>query len=211
MLFAFKSLTPKDNEMLIFLQENMHALEESAILLVDGINQPLDAAVKLKQNEKLESIVRDGGEKILAELRNTFIAPLDREDIYRISCKLCDIAESQRGVLERIVTSSIQTVEAEDKILAGHILQSTQIFCRVISELPKLKKHADKIDDMCLKIVAVAKNAQTLYRQSIGNILCQDLSGESLKRQDLLMQMEKVQGLYANVAILLRGVVMKYV
>lgn len=150
------------------------------------------------------------GEKTLTELRNSFLAPLDREDIYLISRKMCDIADSQRGVLERIALFPIHTVEKEDKELAGHILQSSQTLILVFNELPKLKKHADKVDDWCNKIIKISRKSATLYRQETGKLFMQNVSGETLKRHDLLTQMEKVQELYVNLAILLRGVVMKY-
>ncbi len=90
--------------------------------------------------QKIKEIEHRGDDmthKILIKLNQTFITPIDREDIHLLTSSLDDVLDFINGASDRLLTYKITQPSPSAKVLAGVILKQAQELRKAVGLLGK--------------------------------------------------------------------------
>lgn len=205
------NLKPKEEKFFSILAEHALLLRESTEILHQAINNVEmvpDLMLRITETERLAD---DVVARIMAKLHKTFIAPMDREDIFTLAKKLDDIIDCIKAAIERMDLYNI-------KEPTGHILEMADLILKVgkqvekaIFSLQDIKKERLRLQARCERIIDLEARGDELYRMEMGKLFreCTDAI-EIIKWKELLVNFEEVLDLSEDVATSLKRVVLKY-
>ena len=160
---------------------------------------------------KMKSIESQGDQythAVIKELNNTFITPLDREDILGLTIKLDDVLDLLEACAWSFDLFNVTEVDDFMKLFAKNIEMCTQeislaINCLVEKKLKEMPVHTHKINDL-------ENVADDLLRDSLKTLFssCTDPI-EIIKRKEIYYMMEEVSDACEDVADILEGIIMR--
>jgi len=204
-------LKPKDNKFFQYLSEITEQIEEAAIILQQAVTEPGNAEVCLKKIEEVEEKTDQTVAKIRTKLHDTFITPIDREDIHLLAHKMDDLVDGMNGILERMVLYNVGPASDGTKELVDLLNKSAKQLRKACGYLEDIKKSRLKIGARCDKIIELEAEGDHLYRKEMAQLFreCKDPI-EIIKWKDILMELEALMDICEEVADMIKGVVMKY-
>jgi hypothetical protein len=169
----------------------------------------LDDAEKFAiQMKSIESQGDQYTHAVIKELNNTFITPLDREDILGLTIKLDDVLDLLEACAWSFDLFNVTEVDDFMKLFARNIEMCTQeislaINCLVEKKLKEMPVHTHKINDL-------ENVADDLLRDSLKTLFssCTDPI-EIIKRKEIYYMMEEVSDACEDVADILEGIIMR--
>jgi predicted phosphate transport protein (TIGR00153 family) len=179
-------------------------------LLVEMLDRLEEAPALAKKIKDLEH----DGDKIthdcLAALHQTWITPLDREEIHALITCLDDVLDCIEAVSERIVLFEIRSATSEARELAETVVASCEAVSAATRLLRDLKQRA-KLLELCVEINQHENAADALYRVALAALFKQ--GNEPLlvmKWRDIYDQLENASDRCEDVANIIEGVVLEH-
>lgn len=179
-------------------------------LLADMFEQLEDAPAIAKRITDLEH----EGDKLthdcLAALHQTWITPLDREEIHALITRLDDILDCIEAVSERVVLFEIRSATPEARELARKVVSSVAAVCAAIQSLRDLKHHK-KLLELCVEINQHENAADAIYRVALAALF---KPGSDpllvMKWREIYDQLENATDRCEDVANIIEGVVLEH-
>ncbi|MPM45144.1 hypothetical protein SDC9_91830 [bioreactor metagenome] len=207
-MFKFKS---KEDEFFRFFAESAKSLRDGAYILSEVMNDHTKIGEKISQMANLEHQADDQNDAIIDKLNQTFITPMDREDIYAMANMLDDGVDFIQGILERMILYRTGKPSTGAIELSRLIVDCADEIVKAFELLKNIKGNQNKILDHTRKIVVLESEGDRIYRQEVAHLFT---SGgdtlEIIKWKEILENLENVLDHYEKIADLIRGVVMKY-
>ena len=205
------NLKPKEEKFFSTLGEHALLVREATELLHQAImdrNQVPELMLKITETERIADEIVD---RILVKLHKTFIAPMDREDIFTLAKKLDDIIDCIKAAIERMDLYNIDEPTDRIREMAELILKCGKQVEKAIFSLQDLKKERLRLQARCERIITIEARGDELYRQEMGFLFreCKDAI-EIIKWKEILVNLEEVLDLAEDVATSLKRVVIKY-
>ena len=159
-------LIPKEEkffDMFVSMAQNVH---EGSRLLTDMMggeaNLP-DLAQSIKSLEhKGDRMTHD----LITKLNRTFVVPIDREDIYRLSSCIDDIMDLIESVARRMVLFKVGKPSEPAVQLSQLLHRGTAQVVAALSEL----KNGMKVIEHCIEINRLEDEADHVYHQVLGQL-----------------------------------------
>jgi uncharacterized protein Yka (UPF0111/DUF47 family) len=200
-------LLPRQEKFYHLFLEQASIIEQAAQALLDGVrsgNSHLAAvAERIRQLEnKGDDIIHD----IFQRLNQTFITPLDPEDIHKLSSRLDDVLDAIEEASYRIVSYNLEPIPPAAlklcEIVAG-CAQCMQKAVRALEEDEPLLVH-------CIEINRLEDSADKLVRQAIHELFLTQKDPIALfKEKEILEFLEEATDRSEDVADLLQNVAVK--
>ncbi len=205
------TLKPKEEKFFNTLAEHAMLVRESTELLHMAIADRTQIPALMIRIYETERIADEIVARILTKLHKTFIAPMDREDIFTLAKKLDDIIDCIKAAIERMDLYNID--EPSDRIqeMSELILKCGKQVEKAIFSLQDIKKERLRLQARCERIIDIEARGDELYRQEMGKLFreCKDPI-EIIKWKEILVNLEEVLDLSEDVATSLKRVVIKY-
>lgn len=146
---------------------------------------------------------------VFAELNQTFITPLDREDIQRIASKTDDVIDFIEGISGRVI--SYQIIETPPFMLeiAQELEKATKEVEIMISKLGNLKSNKDLINH-CRNTSDIEHTIDDLYRNAVGKLFQSSDAVTIIKLKDIYEAIETASDRCVDVADVVEDIVLKY-
>ena len=169
------------------------------------------AVAKMKEIIDLEHEADAVNDKIIDHLNQTFITPIDREDIFALANGLDDGVDFLQGTLQRIVIYRIGPAKEGAVSLTKLLLEATEEIIKAFSLLKDIKKNRVLILEATHKIGKLESEGDRVYRHEIA-FLFDNVKDpiELIKWKDILENLEDTLDHCEDVSDMIRGVVMKY-
>jgi uncharacterized protein Yka (UPF0111/DUF47 family) len=174
----------------------------------EELNNLEDAEKFAIQMKSIESQGDQYTHAVIKELNNTFITPLDREDILGLTIKLDDVLDLLEACSWSFDLFNVIEVDDFMKLFAKNIEMCTReislaINCLVEKKLKEMPIHTHKINDL-------ENVADDLLRDSLKTLFssCTDPI-EIIKRKEIYNMMEEVSDACEDVADILEGIIMR--
>ncbi len=183
---------------------------EASKLLVKMLDD-LSGAVQLaKQIKELEH----EGDKIthgcVAALHQTWITPLDREEIHGLITRLDDVLDCIEAASERIVLFEIAEPTNEGKALCKAVVASCQAIFMAVGSLRNLKD-GKQVLELCVEVNKHENAADDLYRKALASLFKGGNPPELImKWRDIYDQLEIATDRCEDVANIIEGVVLEH-
>jgi Phosphate transport regulator (distant homolog of PhoU) len=166
---------------------------------------------KITQIANLEHKADDHNDAIVDKLNQTFITPMDREDIYAMANMLDDGVDFIQGILERMMLYRTGKPSEGAVELSRLLSDCSEEIVKAFDLLKNINGNQHKILDHTRKVVVLESEGDRIYRQEVAHLFT---SGgdtlEIIKWKEVLEYLEDALDHYEKIADLLRGVVMKY-
>ena len=201
----------KSNEFFVLFEESAEYFYQATLLLDEVMMDHRKADIKVKEINDLEHRADKVNDAIIDKLNQTFITPIDREDIYAIANGLDDGVDQLQGMLQRIVI--YHTGEAREGALrlTKLLIESTAEIKRAAALLNAISKNQNEILAITSKIDKLESEGDHVFRGELAYLFeyVKDPI-ELIKWKDLLEGLEDTLDHCERMADLLKGVVMKY-
>jgi predicted phosphate transport protein (TIGR00153 family) len=153
------------------------------------------------------------GDRITHELYTildkTFVTPLDREDISKLTGAVDEILDYTDGTAERFVLFKIKEPTSYMLELSKLLLSASQEVHLLMGRLRGFKSSADLIDH-CRSISKYEHEADTIYRTAIAELFETNNPIEIIKLKEIYETMEGALDRCADVADVFEDIALKY-
>jgi hypothetical protein len=200
----------KDN--LFFEAFTKHAEKsvESSKLLVQMLSDLSKAPELSKRINDLEH----EGDRIthdcVAALHQTWITPLDREEIHALISRLDDVLDAIEAASERVILFELTEATPEGLDLARAVVASCQAVHSAVQSLRDLK-HSKHLLALCVEINKHENTADLCYRTAVAKLF---KSGSDpllvMKWRDVYDHLEMATDRCEDVANIIEGVVLEH-
>lgn len=170
----------------------------------------LTTARRLAIVEKLKMVERDCDKvthDIAVELNKTFLTPIDREDIHRLSTLLDDIMDIVYNIGHKLVLYNIRR-------LPKYVLELTQTAVSSVVEVNILISklgNKGKVSPHIIRIHELENDSDSLRNQAFAYLFNDSLASvEIIKMKDLYEWLEAVCDKAEDIADVVEGIVIKY-
>jgi predicted phosphate transport protein (TIGR00153 family) len=183
---------------------------QAAKLLIEMLEH-LDRREALANDIKLlehrgDQITRD----TVHALHNTWITPLDREEIHGLITRLDDVLDFIEAASDRIALYEIREVRPEAIDLAKTLLASAQEIEKAVSMLSNIKD-AKPILALCIEINTHEHDADQIFRRALARLFNEKNDPlEVMKWRDILDALETATDRAEDVANIIEGIVLEH-
>ncbi len=182
-----------------------HAASKALATFKDQPASKVREAVQAIEH-KADDVVR----RMEDALARTFVTPLDREDLHRLTSELDDIVD-----LCNLSARAFNLYHLEKPTEAMVALMDKLEACTAIlaEEVPHLRKHAyTSLLEGGRRVRAIEKEADSIYRQAISHLFSESHSDfrEMLRQKEALDDLEAAVDYCDNVADLLTNLAVKH-
>ena len=207
-MFNFKN---KDSEFFDLFLESAQYFNKCAVMMDEVMQDYSKAEAKMREIIDLEHEADAVNDRIIDKLNQTFITPIDREDIYALANGLDDGVDFLQGTLQRVVMYHIAGVRDSAIALTKLLIECTEEMMKAFKLLKHVKKNQNEILKCTHRISSLESEGDRVYRNEVANLF-ENLKDpiELIKWKDLLEYLEDTLDHCEKVADMVRGVVMKY-
>ena len=144
--------------------------------------------------------------RILIKLNQTFITPLDREDIHLLVSSLDDLLDFIFAAADRLLNYKITAPSPSARVLAGIILRQSEELTKAVSMLGK----DSHVLQHCVEVNRLENEADKVSREAIGRLFDGETDPITLiKLKELLEVLEEASDKAEDVADVLETVILK--
>ena len=209
--FVFNKLFPKNKQFFDLCNQAAENLRKGAAalhqMLVAGGKNLGEQAKNIKQIEhEGDSITHE----IIKKLDQTFITPIDREDIHQLASALDDVLDLIEAVADRIIIFKIQESTPQAQKLAEILEKCTDEIAKAVVALESNNSNAI-INKYCLDIDRLESEADRASRDAIAGLFENEKNPiEVIKWKEIYEFMEEATDCCEDVANILESVVLKH-
>ncbi|MCS7315997.1 MAG: DUF47 family protein [Bryobacterales bacterium] len=200
-------LLPRQEKFFELFLNQVRVIEEAAQLLAEGArngnSQLARNAVRIKQLEREgDEIAHD----IFTKLNQTFITPLDPEDIHGLSSRLDDVLDDIEDSAYRMAAYRLEPIPATVIELCDIVHQCTRA---LVKAFEALNKEAPLLDH-CIEVNRLEDYADEVLRRAIASLFEQEKDPILLiKLKEVYEFLEDTTDRCEDVADVLQNVVVK--
>jgi predicted phosphate transport protein (TIGR00153 family) len=160
-------LIPREEAFFDMFRKAAHNMTEGSRLLkemMESYKDPVEQARRIKDVEHVgDGITHD----IVRKLNQTFITPIDREDIYGLASAVDDILDLVEAVSDRFVVYKIAGPTDTAIKLADILYQASLAVAVGVDQLGK--RHAE-LQGHCIRINSLENEADRIMRDAISGL-----------------------------------------
>lgn len=207
-MFNFKK---KDNEFFELFIESAGYFHDCAVVMVEVMEDYKQAEVKMQEIIDLEHKADEVNDRIIDKLNQTFITPIDREDIYALANALDDGVDFLQGTIQRVVLYHAGEPRTGAVELTQLLIESTGELLRAFELLQNIKANQHEILEITRRLEKLESEGDRVYRRDVAHLFESCVSPiEVIKWKEILEYLENTLDHCEDIADLLRGVIMKY-
>ncbi len=188
------------NQLAAYVTEGANKLQQ---LFTDFDNR-VKYADEIKEIEhQCDEITHD----IVKRLNQTFITPIDREDIHALASGLDDVVDAIDYTARRVILYRVERP-------TGHALKMTDVLVRLVATLESavnaLGNDGDKVLQDCITIHTLENEGDSYHHEAVGNLFAKENDPITIiKLKEIYEKMERTIDKCEDVANVLEAIVLK--
>ncbi len=200
-------LLPRQEKFFETFVKQVGIIAEAARLLLEAVREGNShlarAAARIQQLEgEGDEIIHD----IFTRLNQTFITPLDPEDIHLLSSRLDDVLDGIEEAAHRMVAYRLQPIPPVVVELCEVVYDATRSLEKAFQALHK----DQKVLEYCIEVNRLEDYADQLLRRAISDLFQREKDAIALiKQKEVLESLEETADRCEDVADGLQNVVVK--
>lgn len=207
-MFNYKK---KDTEFYELFVESAKLFYKGALIMDEVMLDYHKGEEKMQEIISLEHHADDVNDRIIDKLNQTFITPIDREDIYSLANGLDDGVDILQDTLQMLVVYKAGAAMDGAVRLTKLIIESTEEIIKALDMLSDIKKNQLAILDDTHRIGRLESEGDRVYRQELAMLFDREKDPINLiKWKDILANLEESLDHCERISDMIRGVVMKY-
>jgi predicted phosphate transport protein (TIGR00153 family) len=200
---------PKEQKFFDLFRRDAANLREGALALHDLVDHFEDVGGKYEKIKRLEHQGDIITHEIFTKLRETFITPLEREDIHDLASGLDDVLDCIEGVASRMYYFKVAQPTPEVKKLVDIIGKAVQQIFEAIDNLETL----GHVHAFCKQINLLEYEADVVCREAIADLFektekVEDIK-DLIKLKEIYSRLEVAADRCEDVANVIEGIIVK--
>ncbi|MCE5222303.1 MAG: DUF47 family protein [Clostridium sp.] len=204
------NLKPKEDKFYKLFLEAAQNVNEGAMILRASLDSLSEKEINVSKIEELEH----KGDKLVGiitkELNESFITPIDREDIYSLIKRMDDVLDLTNSTMHRFVMFDINESTESCKLLADMIVQCTTCLVELMDELNSVGNKSKHIKEKIISINKIESEADRLFRKTVSELFKNEVNPiEIIKWKEIYQTLENTIDKCEKIANTVEGVVIK--
>ncbi len=200
---------PKEQKFFELFRQDAANLREGALALHDLVDHFEDVGGKYEKIKRIEHQGDNITHEIFTKLRETFITPLEREDIHDLASGLDDVLDCIEGVASRMYYFKVAQPTPEVKKLVDIIGKAVQQIFEAIDSLETL----GHVHAFCKQINILEYEADVVCREAIADLFektekVEDIK-DLIKLKEIYSRLEVAADRCEDVANVIEGIIVK--
>ena len=171
-----------------------------------------DFKMVAERNSKIKDLEHEGDQiahKLFTLLAQTFVTPLDREDISRLASAIDEVLNYTDGTADRFVLFKIRQPTPYMLELAKILLSASQEIYLLMTQIRKLK-NANELVERCPAIKRYEHEGDKIYRTAIAELFETDNAIKIIKLKEIYETLEGALDRCQEVADIVEDIALKY-
>ena len=204
-------LLPKEKKFFLMLKDQASNVVDGAIEfknLIDNYNSLSDVKRKelVKKIKEIESKGDNIVHNIIGSLDKTFITPIDKEDIHRLSMLLDDAIDFIYATSIRLTIFKINRIDDNIRKLADIILETVKKIELGVIGVSKLKS----MNRFYIDIHTLENKADDIYHEALGDLFNKKDPIEIIKYREIYEYLENITDRCEDIANVIESIVVKH-
>jgi predicted phosphate transport protein (TIGR00153 family) len=202
------SLLPKNHLFYDLFEDSARKLVGAADLLADLLEHFENVDLKTARMKELEHEADNITHELYMQVHQTFVTPLDREDIAALAQRLDDVMDFMEGAATAIRIYGIKEPTPAARALADLVrLQCVQLE-KAVSSL-RDRGNLERILEQLKEVNRLENEADTLFLNATAALFDEMTPIEIIKWRDIYDQLERATDSAEQVAHVLEAIVLK--
>jgi predicted phosphate transport protein (TIGR00153 family) len=198
---------PRDDRYFERFNDMARRIHESAQILNRFFEGESPVGQVTDQIKRLEHECDEISHEILRGIDQTFITPIDREDIHRLAVRLDDVIDLIDGTVRRLSLYHVQAPTLLSRPLSRIVVKATQELVEAVGDLRRQKG----VVQHCIRIKKLENEGDVAYHEAVGSLFTNPTDPiEVIKWKDIYDNLERCIDQCAGVAHVLESVVLKH-
>ncbi|MEJ2183299.1 MAG: DUF47 family protein [Nitrospirota bacterium] len=193
----------------LFDQSIAHAMAatEALLSLMENFE---NAEGKAKQIHEIEHQADLVTHDVMRKLNQTFITPIDREDIHELATRIDDIIDLAWACVDKMLVFRITRPTRDAVQLARELHETTKFIHRAFQELEA--KDYEHVKEYCIEINRMENRIDRIFRTALGDLFEEYRNDAAMiiKWKTIYEHLEEASDKCEDVANILEGIVLKH-
>ena len=205
------SVIPKERVFFDLFEKAAANAHECTSSLVEFLARFDDLPARARKVKDLEHVGDELTHEMIERLNQTFITPLDREDIHELACRVDDVLDLVDTAVDRIVLFKIDKPIQAAKDLAECLVRSTAVI-RETMPLLRNMKDADVVRQRVREVHRLENEADRIERLALAALFENGADPKYIiKWMSIIETLETATDRCEDVANVIEGIVLKNV
>jgi predicted phosphate transport protein (TIGR00153 family) len=191
-------------------EQHAERTREGAVLLVEMLREGADPEQQAARVKRVEHLGDEITHTVIERLHQTFITPIDREDIHELISRMDDVLDLVEATSERLWLYDVRKIEPEACELARVLLKAVEEMGAAVRGLRDLKDRPRLIAH-CTEINRLENEGDALLRRAVARLFRDSADPiHILKWKEIYDNLENAIDRCEDVANVLEGVALEY-
>jgi uncharacterized protein len=205
----FQRLMPREGRFFEYFAEHGEQLVLGARQLQALMANVAELPERRRNIEKIEHRADKITQQTMQLLHQTFITPIDRDEIHQLITRMDDILDLMEDVSQCMFLYDIHAVTDEARKLADICLASTEKIQAAVGQLSNLK-NPKQILALCKEIDQLESDADHVMRSAMAKLFREEPDVKHLfKMKEIYQLLESVTDRGQDVANIIEGIVLE--
>ncbi len=209
----FSRLMPREGRFFTLFDQHAEYIVQGSLVLVEllrDFDNTEARAARVSRILELEHSADRVTRETVSLLHQTFVTPLDRDDIHRLISRMDDVLDLIQDVTEALQLYDIQKLTPEAVQLAELLKECCSRMQHAVKQLATLEDSA-RILKLCNEIDQLESQADTVMRTAISKLFREESDVRQLIKLETVYQLlEAATDQCEDVANLIEGVVLEH-
>jgi predicted phosphate transport protein (TIGR00153 family) len=202
-------LLPREGKFFDFFNQHATLAAEAAAELAALLGDLTQLGRRSRAIEKLEKRADQITHQTIQLLHQTFITPLDRDEIHGLINALDDTLDLMEDVATSIVLYDVRTVTPDAQKLADINTTCTMKVKEAVAKLETME-HAQDILKLCSEIDRLESEADFVFRSALAKLFREESDAKQiLKLKEVYQLLESITDKCEDVANVIEGIVLE--
>lgn len=204
----FKKILPKKDTFFDLLSELAVNIDNASKIVHGMLENPETLSEKSSKIHIIENKCDELSHKIINELNESFITPLDREDIHELANALDDIIDAIDTIAWRMTTYNLKKPTVFGPQMTEILMSQTKLILEIVNSLNDSSDSSRKI----FTIRNLETAGDTVFRESIKQLFEKQTDAiELIKEKEILENIEKTVDRCQRAATVMESILIKNV
>lgn len=203
-------LVPKEDKFFDFFEQLADKIEEGGKLFLDILDNYEHSEAKVSTLKEIEHEADKITHQIYNKMHQTFLTPLDREDIYALANKMDSILDIIEAAAVRLYLYKVKKPANEVRELALILNNAIALVKKIVHAL-RNKKNSDMIIKACVEINTLENEGDYILRQAMARLFQAEKDAvELIKVKEIFERVEEGIDMCEDVSNVVEGIVLKH-
>jgi uncharacterized protein len=209
----FSWLRGNDKMIIAMLEKQSANLVKATTSLIEIVSESKEVDINEDKISQIKNLEHEGDNithTLFTTLFQTFVTPLDREDIAGLASAIDEVLDYTDGIADRFLLFNIKRPTPHMIELSKILLAATQEIHFVVNILHKMR-NASELITHCSNIKKYEQQADSIYRKAIAELFeTNDNAIEIIKLKEVYENFESALDRCQDVSDIIEDIALKY-